>query len=179
MKSFSVCRLHQTGTQEWRIFDESNELTCAAYDVSTRNLYIGQHHGHVYQINIQELGTHSPRLLGKHGGNVNAMCIYPFNTGTAGSKISLVASGSADSTIKIWTHDPRILHSAKACIQTLYGHTAAVTCVTAVQQYLVSGSVDGSVLLWQPSDTGLLALPRFHATVSVLQKLNTSISLWC
>lgn len=175
MGSFNVSRTHQAFTHEFSWSHEAdklsgrtspNELTCCVYDSLNQNLYIGQSKGHICQLNVLELGTHSPRLLGKHEGHVKAVCIYPFAGVRSRGTLNLVASCSADSTIKIWSHDPKTLHSTKPCLQTLYGHTAAVTCIAAVHQYLVSGGADGSVLLWRPADTGLLAVPQFQVAVS-------------
>lgn len=175
MGSFNVCRVHHAFTHEFSWSQDStgsqtniatNTLTCCAFDSSNHNLYIGQSAGHISQLNLLELGTHSPRLLGKHDGIVKDICIYPFVGKGSQGAVNLVASCSADSTIKIWTHDPKTLHSTKPCLQTLYGHTASVTCLAAVHQYLVSGAADGDVLLWRTADTGLLALPQFQLAVS-------------
>lgn len=46
---------------------------------------------------------------------------------------SFFASCSADSTVKLWTCDAKALHATDACLQTLRGHKAAVTCLAAVQ----------------------------------------------
>lgn len=182
MGSLSISRVHQAFTHEFAWSQEGTEpqttqstnvLTRCVLDSSNQNLYIGQSHGHICQLNLLELGTHSPRLFGKHDGLVRDICIYPF----MGSRsVNLVASCSADSSIKIWAHDPKLLHSTKPCLQTLYGHTAAVTCLAAVHQYLVSGAADGSVLLWRTADTGLLALPHFQAAVSNATSTNTYLN---
>lgn len=175
MVTFSISPIHQAVTHEFawsseadrsHKSDSTNELTCGVIDSSNQNLYIGQTRGHICQLNLLELGTHSPRLLGKHDGLVTGLCIYTYAGSRTQKPVNLVASCSADSTIKIWTNDPKLLHSTKPCLQTLYGHTAAVTCISAVHQYLVSGAADGSVLLWKTTDTGLLAVPHFQVAVS-------------
>eukprot|EP00882_Tetradesmus_deserticola_P021583 GHRQ01023365.1.p1 GENE.GHRQ01023365.1~~GHRQ01023365.1.p1 ORF type:complete len:200 (+),score=21.67 GHRQ01023365.1:191-790(+) len=143
--------------------DEACTLTCGAVDRQHGHLYLGQSSGGVVLLSLQDLGTHKPRLLGLHGGKVTGICIYPASP-------VLVASCSADTTLKLWTPEPKALHSTKPLLQTLYGHTAAVTCVTAVHEFLVSGGTDGAVLLWKPADSGLLAIPQFQLVVRKLSR---------
>lgn len=138
--------------------DDVPTLTCGAVDREHGHLYLGQSSGGVVLLSLQDLGTHKPRLLGSHGGRVTGMCVYPATP-------VLLASCSADTTLKLWTHEPKSLHSTKPLLQTLYGHTAAVTCVAAVHSFLVSGGADGAVLLWKPADSGLLAIPQFQLVV--------------
>lgn len=138
--------------------DVTCTLTCGAVDRQHGHLYLGQSSGGVVLLSLQDLGTHKPRLLGLHGGKVTDICIYPASP-------VLVASCSADNTLKLWTPEPKALHSTKPLLQTLHGHTAAVTCVAAVHEFLVSGGADGAVLLWKPADSGLLGIPQFQLVV--------------
>eukprot|EP00878_Enallax_costatus_P032735 GHUV01035996.1.p1 GENE.GHUV01035996.1~~GHUV01035996.1.p1 ORF type:complete len:612 (+),score=167.19 GHUV01035996.1:257-2092(+) len=188
MVTFSISRTHQAFTHEFAWSTEAdrtsgsetvNDLTCCVIDSTNQNLYIGQSRGQICQLNLLELGTHSPRLLGKHDGLVKGICIYTYAGSRTQKPVNLVVSCSADSTIKIWTHDPKTLHSTKPCLQTLYGHTAAVTCVSTVHQYLVSGAADGSVLLWRTTDTGLLALPQFQVAAKLWSSSHWVLSLTC
>ncbi|WIA31183.1 hypothetical protein OEZ86_001188 [Tetradesmus obliquus] len=100
------------------------------------------------------------------------MCVYPATP-------VLLASCSADTTLKLWTHEPKSLHSTKPLLQTLYGHTAAVTCVAAVHSFLVSGGADGAVLLWKPADSGLLAIPQFQLVAKLFSSEHWVLSLSC
>jgi WD40 repeat protein len=138
--------------------DTACTLTCGAVDKQHGHLYLGQSSGGVVLLSLQDLGTHKPRLLGSHGGKVTGLCIYPASP-------VLVASCSADTTIKLWTREPKALHSTKPLLQTLYGHTAAATCVATAHNFLISGGADGAVLLWKPADAGLLAIPQFQLVV--------------
>jgi WD40 repeat protein len=163
--ALAIERLHHAPSQDfsWDDSGSSNTdaspvLTCGAVDTEHGHLYLGQSSGGVVLLSLQDLGTHKPRLLGSHGGRVTDICIYPASP-------VLVASCSADTTIKLWTNEPKALHSTKPLLQTLYGHTAAVTCVAAVHSFLVSGGADGAVLLWKPADSGLLAVPQFQLVV--------------
>jgi WD40 repeat protein len=163
--AFAIEKLYHSPSYDFSWDDGSNytsdaacTLTCGAVDKQHGHLYLGQSSGGVVLLSLQDLGTHRPRLLGSHGGKVTGLCIYPASP-------VLVASCSADTTLKLWTHEPKALHSTKPLLQTLYGHTAAVTCVATVHSFLVSGGADGSVLLWKPADSGLLAIPQFQLVV--------------
>lgn len=190
--SVAIDRVYHAPTQDFNTEGDSylyganyaNELhlTCAAIDNQSNLLYMGQSAGRIVLLSLLDLGTHKPRILGSHGGTVTGICIYPC------SPVNLVASCSADSTVRLWTHEPKALHSTKTCLQTLYGHTAAVTCIAAVHEFLVSGGADGAVLLWKPTDSGLMAVPQFQLTVrsqvvqrslTVMQQPNLFAQRYC
>ena len=63
----------------------------------------------------------------------------------AWSKAGLIASGSADYTVKIWNS------STGECLNTLEGHSGRVRCVhfnPTNSSQLVSGSNDKTIRLW-------------------------------
>jgi hypothetical protein len=61
----------------------------------------------------------------------------------------LVATGGVDATIRVWTYNPNGNGPASRCLQTLYGHTRAVTALAVWDGGLASGGADGSVRLWR------------------------------
>lgn len=84
------------------------------------------------------------------------------------SPAKLAFSASLDSTIRIWTipppsHDPYAAHDASFAVQTLIGHTEAVWALCLLptttsskrtgDQRLLSASADGTVKVWEYSDT--------------------------
>src|ERR1700751_5184366 len=76
--------------------------------------------------------------LKEHKDSVEAVAFSPDG--------QLLASGSADDTIKLW--NPR----TKQLLRTLEGHTNGVTHVTFSPdgQLLASGSTDDTIKLWNP-----------------------------
>ncbi len=57
-----------------------------------------------------------------------------------------IASGSVDKTIKIWC-----LISGN-CLSTLMGHYSSVTCLIKQKSFIISGSSDGVVKVWDLTD---------------------------
>ncbi|KAJ3228334.1 hypothetical protein HDU78_009809 [Chytriomyces hyalinus] len=94
----------------------------------------------------------------------------------------LVASGSLDATIKLWSLDG-------ACLATLEGHSDGVSSVafTKDDKTIVSGSLDGSVKVWRTLD-GFLIREVTHgskvnaiavsATHAVSAASDGSIKIW-
>ena len=70
----------------------------------------------------------------------------------------LLASGSADTTVKLWRL-PGGGGAALEAVQTLRGHTDAVHALAFVpaRGWLASGGSDGSVRLWRADADGGLA----------------------
>lgn len=66
---------------------------------------------------------------------------------------SLLASGSADNTIRIWD----VLHNE--CLEVLSGHSFSVKALVVTTGLLVSGSVDKTVRIW---DTKHVSVLRGH-----------------
>jgi WD40 repeat protein len=69
---------------------------------------------------------------------------------------SLIASGSADYTIRLW----RV--SDGALVRTLTGHTSSVNSVAFSPDgsLMASGSADRTIRLWRVSDGALVAHPH-------------------
>ena len=83
-----------------------------------------------------EEGVLLRRITNSHKNDITALT-HSFN-------LSLIATGSADTSLKIWDYEFARLD---AC---LYGHTSAITCVLFLDPFpcLVSCDVGGNVLLW-------------------------------
>ena len=69
------------------------------------------------------------------------------------TEAGLLASGSADNTIRIWD----VLHNE--CLEVLSGHTFSVDALVVTAGSLVSGSVDKTVRIW---DTKHVSVLRGH-----------------
>jgi protein MAK11 len=77
-----------------------------------------------------------------------------------------LASGGADDLIRVWHHNP---DGATAEIGTLSGHEGNVTCMqfhgsdfTKEPTRLVSGSVDGNVIIWSVGQWDALKTMKAH-----------------
>lgn len=82
------------------------------------------------------------------------------------SRDGLVASASADKTIKVWKLDGTLLSTLKHHNQ---GHSDSITCVSFSPdgQILASGSSDGAVVLWQVKNQRVSQLNQFPVGSSV------------
>ncbi|XP_041265371.1 F-box/WD repeat-containing protein 10-like [Onychostruthus taczanowskii] len=80
-------------------------------------------------------GKQEPLLLRGHAGPVTALCLRE-------DKGLLLSSTSLEPSIRCWN-----IHSG-ACVRTLTGHYAAITCLHSHQEQLVSGAGDGMVKVW-------------------------------
>jgi WD40 repeat protein len=157
--SIAVSKVHHTSCQDYVWENASGQLLAAVFDKESGNIFVGQSNG---AVSVVRLTAGKPRILGRHAGRVTGLCIRSWSSG-----VNLVATCSADNTVKIWTQDDhRALHSSTACLQTLHAHKAAVTCVAAVHECLVSGGIDGAVLLWKPEANSLLQ-PNYQCVVSI------------
>jgi WD40 repeat protein len=79
----------------------------------------------------------------------------------AASLAHLVATCSADRTVKIWDVFERDLK--QRCIQTLIGHEGSVTSMTFLRGSLITCSTDNSVRIWRSSpERSLLLYPFFE-----------------
>lgn len=92
-------------------------------------------------------------MAGGHQGSVNAVAVSPNG--------NLIASGSSDNTVKLWSA------VTGALIRTLEGHTNTVRSVTFSPngQFLVSGSADGTVRCRRVSDGAVLRIFTGHGDV--------------
>ncbi len=75
------------------------------------------------------------RTIAGHKGPVNALAILDLE------KEKFIVSASADKTSRIWDIEGRQ-------VGKLPDFTSPVTCLTTVGQYIVAGSFDGTVFLW-------------------------------
>ncbi|XP_039559684.1 F-box/WD repeat-containing protein 10-like isoform X2 [Passer montanus] len=80
-------------------------------------------------------GQQEPLLLHGHAGPVTALCLRE-------DKGLLLGSTSLEPSIRCWN-----IHSG-ACVRTLTGHYATITCLHSQQEQLVSGAADGMVKVW-------------------------------
>ena len=106
-----------------RIFKEKCPLFAAGGDERFINLFSNS---------LEHMGYFS-------GHKYLIQCLCPIST-------QILASGSSDSTIKIWNIEDRSL------ISTLSGHTDGVSSLCHVKEgVLVSGSRDESLIIWSKS----------------------------
>ncbi len=98
--------------------------------------------GSSYNIKIWSPLTNSSvslKTLSGHTGTIYGLALSPNG--------SLLASGSDDSTIKIWNYT-----SQSTALKTFSGHTNAVRAVCFVSnQILASGSLDNAIKIWNIS----------------------------
>ncbi|KAI1085573.1 WD40 repeat-like protein [Whalleya microplaca] len=78
-------------------------------------------------------GRYSLKIFG--GQHTNGICTLQFNE-------SILATGSYDSTIKLWDME------TGEVIRTLRGHTMGIRSIQFDDRMLVSGSSDGTVKIW-------------------------------
>lgn len=71
----------------------------------------------------------------------------------------LVASGSVDNTMRLWTVAP------PAALRVMQGHSFPILCLefTPNGSQLVTGSMDGIIRAWQVANSALLSTMRGHA----------------
>jgi F-box/WD-40 domain protein MET30 len=69
---------------------------------------------------------------------------------------NILATGSYDSTIKIWNMD------SEECIQTLRGHTSGIRAIQFDENKLISGSLDQTLKVWNWRTGECLSTYRGH-----------------
>ena len=75
---------------------------------------------------------------------------------------SLLASGSRDTTVRIWDLNQGV------CVHVLEGHSRSVSSITLMSNgRLVSGSGDHTLRVWRPSDWACEAVLEGHARAIV------------
>ncbi|PVH99085.1 WD40 repeat-like protein [Periconia macrospinosa] len=92
------------------------------------------------------------QTLESHSRSVNSVAFSPDST--------RLASGSVDSTIKIWDA------SSGQCIRMLKGHSSSVNSVafSPDSTRLASGSVDSTVMIWDASSGQCIRMLKGHST---------------
>lgn len=144
---------HQADSSFGAQASSSGEPLCGAFDALTGFLLLGCSSGAVSCLHLGRYGSTARRVLGRHAGRVTAACLFPWQApehiAAAATVVpcartaSFFATCSADATIKMWTSDPKALHTTDACLQTLRGHRAAVTSLAAVQVSTATRSLRG------------------------------------
>jgi len=97
---------------------------------------------------------------------------------TRSSPPPLIATASADRTIKVWDCYDRDLK--QRCVQTLVGHGGSVTGLTYLNGNLVSCSTDHTVRIWRSVSTernNLLMYPFFECIQEILAPSAVSYAL--
>ncbi|KAJ4985030.1 Elongator complex protein 2 [Stagonosporopsis vannaccii] len=90
-------------------------------------------------------GVHA--ILSGHTKAVNAVKFFP---NTPSSECSVLLSGAADNTIRIWRSEKHKTSSYN-CLKTLAGHSNPITKIATLpgSDIFASGSSDGSVKIWR------------------------------
>lgn len=94
-------------------------------------------------------------------------CLIAVTRAEDASHSPLLATGSADRTIRVW--DPWVREQEKACIQTIRGHEGSITALASHRRLLFSCSTDATVKIWQMDDgRELLMYPWYslHETIA-------------
>ncbi|KAJ3683257.1 hypothetical protein LUZ60_013484 [Juncus effusus] len=125
-------------------------------------LYAGLSNGTIMCWKQQNGWEGEPEILQGHNGAV--LCVAGPETG------SLVFTGSADNTIRVWRRD-EINSGPHVCLSVLTGHEGPVKCLAAVEDQvdigfedededptrywiLYSGGLDKSIKIWRVADPG-------------------------
>ena len=93
-----------------------------------------------------------------HSKEIYTIKWSPTGPGTANaSRRLLLASASFDTTVKLWD-----VHANGACYATLQGHTHPIYSIafSPTGEYLVSGSIDNTVMIWSVKDGALIKKHR-------------------
>ena len=85
-----------------------------------------------------------------------------------GARMPLLATGSADRTLRIWDPQKGTLAEPASLVQTLYRHTGTVTAIASIQGYILSGSTDCKIHLWRATAKRTALLYPTHEHVRVL-----------
>jgi len=99
-------------------------------------------------------GTKSWMCVATLSGHSREVTSLAFHSNEDGSLI--LATGSADNTIKVWTPNKSSDETEWLCIDTLVGHSNWVSSIAFHKNMpiLVSGSQDESIKIWMRSDNG-------------------------
>eukprot|EP00741_Cyanophora_paradoxa_P010601 tig00020537_g10245.t1 len=119
-------------------------FSCALYIPEKQALFGGQHDGVIVAWKLRRDSAKDVRPSHSytgHKGTVKHLHYMP--------EYKLMASASADRTIRIW--DAWTFDKEKTCVQTLTGHGGTVTCVTSKGEWLFSSSTDNTVKIWKPA----------------------------
>ena len=112
--------------------------------------------------------------MGHHG---SVQCLDFMSLSSSGKssslKNTLLLSGSADRTIKVW--DFNVKDADSACIQTLSGHGATITDVKYGDNRVISCSNDKTIRVWQ-AEKGREYL--LHPWLMCVQVIENSGSAW-
>lgn len=89
-----------------------------------------------------------------HSKEIYTIKWSPTGPGTANANRPLyLASASFDTTVKLWD-----VHSGGKCYRTFQGHQDPIYSIafSPTGEYLVSGSIDNSLMIWSVKDGTLL-----------------------
>ena len=140
-------------------------ITSQTYDPRKRRIYYGLASGDICFFGLDSSGAGSSRYVGSHKGTVTTICTPRESDGVLGPP-GLLLSGSADSTIKIWDYQGRVVLEPTVCVQTLYGHGGTITAVHVHSEYIISSSTDKTVRVWKVVEgRGHLVYPWFDLQV--------------
>ena len=91
-------------------------------------------------------------LQGHAGRHVWSLAANPAAS-REGTPCWQIASGGGDSTVKLWD-----VHGGGKCYSTLQGHSDPIYSIafSPSGEYLVSGSIDNSLMIWSVKDGALL-----------------------
>ncbi|CAG9465089.1 unnamed protein product [Pedinophyceae sp. YPF-701] len=142
-------------------------ITCGIFRQDLQAILAGLDDGGVLMMHLPS-AKKSPKDIGQHKGPVS--CILDLSWAGAPQRCSgLIATGAADSTVKIW--DPRVKAASQTAtslqcdVQTLVGHGGTIISISGMAHHLLTGATDRTIRIWRASPhRDMTVYPWFEQT---------------